>query len=188
MEKVTAAFDAWNKPQVAQSAPRIMTILFTDMVGSTLLTQSRGDQAAQEVVRRHNIIVRSALAQFSGREIKHTGDGIMASFASASNGAEAAVTIQRAIAAHVRDHPDLPLELRIGMDAGEPIEEDDDLFGTTVQLASRVCATGASGQIMCTNVVRELSAGKGLEFVFRGTQDLKGFKEKIPLYEVLWNR
>jgi class 3 adenylate cyclase len=130
--------------------------------------------------------VRSVLAALSGKEIKHTGDGIMAAFASAANGVEAAVAIQRAVRAHTDDHPDLPIEIRIGMDAGEPIEEDDDLFGTTVQLASRACAAAHSGQIMCTNVVRELSAGKGQDFVSRGLHALKGFKEKIALFEVQW--
>jgi class 3 adenylate cyclase len=185
--RLSKLFDAWNKPlQANQAAPRIMTILFTDMVGSTDLTQSRGDVAAQDLVRRHNSIVRAALAEFSGREVKHTGDGIMASFASAANGVEAAVAIQKATAAHNQKHRDLPLHLRIGINAGEPIEEEDDLFGTTVQLAARVCANSGVDEIYCTNVVRELSAGKSLTFVPRGDHDLKGFKQKVQLFEVLW--
>lgn len=186
-EGVGKVFETWNKPQsAAQGTPRIVTILFTDMVGSTDLTQSRGDQAAQHVVRRHNSIVRGALAECSGKEIKHTGDGIMASFNSAANGVEAAMAIQRAIAEHNERHPEQQLHLRIGMNAGEPIEEEDDLFGTTVQLAARVCAKAETDEILCTNVVRELSAGKGLRFAAKGAQELKGFKDPVPLYQVFW--
>lgn len=187
LDQVKMGFDSWNKPQATAAATRIVTVLFTDMVGSTDLTQARGDHAAQDVVRRHNSIVRTALAEFAGKEIKHTGDGIMASFASASHGVEAAVIIQRACAAHNEKRPDLPLHLRIGLNAGEPIEEEDDLFGTTVQLSARVCAKAGTDEILCTNVVRELSAGKDLVFATKGVHDLKGFKDPVTLYEVLWD-
>jgi class 3 adenylate cyclase len=186
-DQVGSVFESWNKPQTTQAAPRIVTVLFTDMVGSTDMTQSRGDVAAQEIVRRHNNIVRAALAEYAGKEVKHTGDGIMASFSSAVNGVEAAVSIQRAVASHNLKHSDLPLHLRIGINAGEPIEEEDDLFGGTVQLAARVCAHADSDEIYCTNVVRELSAGKGLTFVTKGAHELKGFKDRVPLYEVMWD-
>lgn len=187
LDQVAKVFETWNRPQQAAStSPRIVTVLFTDMVGSTDLTQARGDHAAQDIVRRHNSIVRTALAEYTGKEIKHTGDGIMASFASASNGVEAAIVIQRACAAHNEKRPDLPLHLRIGLNAGEPIEEEDDLFGTTVQLSARVCAEADTDEILCTNVVRELSAGKDLTFTEKGGHELKGFKDPVTLYEVLW--
>lgn len=186
-DQIGQMFEAWNKPQPASPASnRIITVLFTDMVGSTDLTQARGDHAAQDVVRRHNSIVRTALAEYAGKEIKHTGDGIMASFASSSNAIEAAIVIQRACAAHNDTNSDLPLHLRIGLNAGEPIEEEDDLFGTTVQLSARVCANAETDAILCTNVVRELAAGRELTFVSKGVQSLKGFKDPVPLYEVLW--
>ena len=137
-------------------------------------------------MRRHNNIVRTALLEFAGKEIKHTGDGIMASFASASNGVEAAIVIQRACNAHNKGRPDLELHLRIGLNAGEPIEEEDDLFGSTVQLSARVCAEAETDEILCTNVVRELSSGKDLTFAAKGATDLKGFKDPIALYKVLW--
>lgn len=185
-ELIATALDSWNKPQSQQSTPRIITVLFTDMVGSTDMTQTQGDQAAQTVVRRHNTIVRAALAQHAGKEVKHTGDGIMASFVSAVNGVEAAVAIQKAVAAHNAKHPDQSLHLRIGMNAGEPIEEEDDLFGSTVQLAARVCAKADTDQILCTNVVRELSAGKNFDFSNQGKFDLKGFRDPMELFEVNW--
>ncbi len=187
LDQVIKVFESWNRPQQAAAAPaRIVTVLFTDMVGSTDLTQARGDHAAQDIVRRHNSIVRTALAEYAGKEVKHTGDGIMASFSSTANGVEAAIVIQRACAVHNEKRPDLPLHLRIGLNAGEPIEEEDDLFGTTVQLSARVCAKADTDEILCTNVVRELSAGKDLSFTAKGVHDLKGFKDPVALYEVLW--
>ena len=181
-------FEQWNKPQAqaASAASRIMTVMFTDMVGSTDMTQAQGDRAAQYVVRRHNTIVRNALAQHSGKEIKHTGDGIMASFSSAASGVEAAIAIQRSIAKHNHQTPEQPLHIRIGINAGEPIEEEEDLFGTTVQLAARVCARCDTDGILCSNVVKELASGRGLVFQSLGAQELKGFKEQVVLYQVEW--
>jgi class 3 adenylate cyclase len=181
-------FDRWNKPQgqAAAAASRIMTVMFTDMVGSTDMTQAQGDKAAQYVVRRHNTIVRNALAQHSGKEIKHTGDGIMASFSSAASGVEAAIAIQRAIGKHNAQSPQQALHIRIGINAGEPIEEEEDLFGTTVQLAARVCARCDADEILCSNVVKELASGRGLVFESLGAQELKGFKEQVVLYQVGW--
>jgi class 3 adenylate cyclase len=137
----------------------LVTVLFTDMEGSTTLTQRLGDAKAQEVLRAHNTIVRDALKAHGGSEIKHTGDGIMASFPSASRALECAIIIQRAVAAQVGEHPEMPLRVRVGLNAGEPVVEDQDLFGTAVQLAARICAHAEPGQIVVPTVVRELAAG-----------------------------
>ena len=144
-------FDAWGKPQQAQAQPRMVAVMFTDMVGSTDMTQAKGDQAAQVIVRRHNSIVRAALAEYGGKQIKHTGDGIMAAFPSPASGVEASVAIQRAVAANNARFPDQSLFLRIGINAGEPIEEEEDMFGGMVQLAARVCAAAGTNQIFCSN-------------------------------------
>jgi adenylate cyclase len=185
MIKLQSSLKDWNKPATQKKASGLMTVVFTDMVGSTDLTQARGDQAAQEIVRKHNAIVRTALTQFAGREVKHTGDGIMASFASAANAVEAMVQIQRQVTAHNEKQPNLPLHLRIGLNAGEPIQEEDDLFGSTVQLSARVCAATDSDQILCTQSVKDLAGPVGT-FVDGGTHSLKGFKEKFQLWEVVW--
>lgn len=186
LKKLDGALEAWNRPGARQQAQRIVTVLFTDIVGSTDLTQTQGDVAVQGLVRRHNAIVRNALSEFDGREIKHTGDGIMASFASTANAVDAAIAVQRAVAGYGASPGNLPLRLRIGINAGEPIEEEDDLFGTTVQLAARLCAKAEPEQILCSNVVRELSAGKGRRFDAKGAQALKGFPDPVPLFEVAW--
>ncbi|MCR6632361.1 MAG: adenylate/guanylate cyclase domain-containing protein [Magnetospirillum sp.] len=179
------AFLEWNRK--GDKKAQIVTIMFTDMVGSTDMTQARGDAAAQEVVRRHNSIVRGALAQFGGKEIKHTGDGIMASFATAAAAVEATIAIQRQVDQHNQRLPNQALHLRIGLNAGEPIEEEDDLFGATVQLAARVCAATNADQVLCTGVVKDLTVGKGAA-TFRavGTKYLKGFKDAVALFEVVW--
>jgi class 3 adenylate cyclase len=174
-------------PPVPASDSAFRTILFTDMEGSTSLTQRLGDAAAQDVLRTHNSIVRDALTAHSGTEIKHTGDGIMASFTSASASLEAAVAIQKALADHNQAHPDAAIRVRIGLNAGEPVAEDEDLFGTAVQLAARVCDKAEPGQILASNVVQELAAGKDFDFTDQGEATLKGFERPVRLHEVRWH-
>lgn len=162
-----------------------VTILFTDMESSTPLTSRLGDEGAQELVRAHNRIVREALNRHRGTEIKHTGDGIMASFASATAGLECAIDIQRLVAAR-NDEADVGFRVRIGLNAGEPVAEESDLFGTAVQLAARIRDHAQAGEILVSNVVRELVAGKGFLFSDRGHAALKGFDEPARIFEVHW--
>ena len=158
------------------------TIMFTDLEGSTTLTQRIGDEPAQAVLRSHDAIVRSALAANSGREIKHTGDGIMAAFDAPSAAIECAINIQRKVTTE-----NLAARVRIGINAGEPVAEGDDLFGTAVQLARRICDHGEGGDILVANVVRELAAGKGFAFADRGEAVLKGFEDATRVYAVSWS-
>ncbi len=164
----------------------LVTILFTDIEGSTTLTQRLGDAKAQEVLRAHNAIVRDALKAHSGSEIKHTGDGIMASFTSASRALECAIAIQRALAQRNESNPDTPIRVRIGLNAGEPVVEEDDLFGTAVQLAARIAAKAEGEEILVSDTLRGLVAGKGFLFADRGEVALRGFEEPVRLYEVRW--
>jgi class 3 adenylate cyclase len=164
----------------------LLTILFTDVEGSTNLTQRLGDAKSQEVLRAHNAAVRDALKAHAGTEIKHTGDGIMASFASAARALGCAVAIQRALTDYNQEHPEAPIRVRIGLNAGEPVAEEEDLFGTAVQLARRICDRAEPGQILASNVVQELAAGKGFVFGDEGDVALKGFERPVRLYEVSW--
>jgi class 3 adenylate cyclase len=166
--------------------PGIRTILFTDIVDSTLLTQQIGDEAAMKLLRVHDLIVRDALADLGGREIKHTGDGIMASFVSAAAAVRCATRIQNELSKRNGDGEDEPLKIRIGMAAGEPVEHHDDLFGATVQLAARLCALAEPEQIMAANVVRDLCLGKKFSFRDHGEKELKGFNRAVSVYEVEW--
>ncbi|MFB3092903.1 MAG: adenylate/guanylate cyclase domain-containing protein, partial [Dehalococcoidia bacterium] len=167
-------------------APDIVhTILFTDVEGSTALTQRLGDAKARELLREHERMVREALKAHGGSEVKTMGDGFMASFSSATKALDCAIAVQRAFAAHDKSAEE-PILVRIGLNAGEPIAEDDDLFGTAVNEATRITATAKGGEILVSNVVRELAKGKDFLFADRGEASLKGFDEPVRLYEVRW--
>ena len=186
--QLTGALDAWRNPAKLEEQTGPLAVMFTDIVDSTTMTVTVGDDAAQYVVRTHNRIVRSALTNYSGREVKHTGDGIMASFATVSNAVEAAIEMLRRVAANNTAEGDIPLHLRIGINAGEPVIEDDDLFGITVQLSARLCAAAQSDQIVVSEVVRGLCSGKDITFNTLGERVMKGFREPIPLYEAVWRK
>ena len=164
----------------------IRTILFTDIVDSTSLTRRLGDEAAMELLAVHDSIVRNALAELGGREIKHLGDGIMASFVSAASAVKCASRVQREIARHGQEHKDRPFNVRLGIAAGEPVERHNDLFGCTVQLAARLCSHAQSQQILVSNVVAELCEGKALPFEDLGEVTLKGFDQPVRAHAVSW--
>ena len=113
------------------------------------------------------------------------GDGFMAAFTSASGALDAATAMQRAITDHFAA-TETPIRIRVGINAGEPIAEDDDLFGTAVIVAARVAARANGGEILTTEGVRHLVAGKGYGFSDHGTAELKGFEEPMRLYAVAW--
>jgi class 3 adenylate cyclase len=174
----------------APEAGAFRTILFTDVEGSTALTQRLGDAKAREVLREHERIVREALKSHGGSELKTTGDGFMASFSSATRALESAIAMQRAFAKHNQSAEE-PILVRVGMNAGEPIAEDDpdgrsDLFGTAVIEAARIAAAAKGGEILVSDVVRQLAKGKDFLFADRGEVALKGFDEPVRLYEVRW--
>ena len=164
--------------------PGFRTVLFTDIVDSTSLTQSLGDEVAMELLRVHDKVVRDALAASSGREVKHTGDGIMASFISAAAAVRCAAQIQRELAR--REKSEHQIKVRIGGAAGEPVERDNDIFGSTVQLAARLCSHAEPEQILVSNVVAELCIGKGLLFRPLGEVSLKGFDRPVQVHAVDW--
>ena len=161
-------------------------ILFTDMQGSTALTGQLGDAKAMELLRIHNGIIRQSLTAHEGREVKHTGDGFMVCFSSASQAVECAIAILRAFDAYNRQNPAMAIHLRVGLTAGEPVEEDQDLFGATVQLAARLCAGARTDSILVSGVVRDLCLGKKLPFMNPVDKRFKGFDRPIRVHEVGW--
>ena len=168
--------------------PGIRTVLFTDIVNSTTITQSLGDEAAMAMLGVHDTIVREALSGLGGREIKHTGDGIMASFVSAAGAVRCAIQIQRELEKHAQTNPERPLKVRVGAAAGEPVEQNNDLFGSTVQLAARLCAHAQPEQILVSNAIAELCIGKGLMFEDLGEVDLKGFGSPVHTHGAAWRQ
>jgi class 3 adenylate cyclase len=168
--------------------PGIRTILFTDVVNSTILTQSLGDEAALAILGVHDTIVRDALSASGGREVKHTGDGIMASFVSAAGAIRCAIQIQRELDKHAQANPERPLKVRVGAAAGEPVEQNNDLFGSTVQLAARLCAHAQPEQILVSNAIPDLCIGKGLLFEELGEVVLKGFGSPVRAHAATWKQ
>jgi class 3 adenylate cyclase len=162
------------------------TIVFTDLEGSTGMTQRLGDEAALKLLLAHDELMRGCLAQHGGSRVKHTGDGLMASFTSVARAVECMISMQHALAAHSRETPDRPLRARMGAAAGEPVSANEDLFGATVQLAARLCDHAHPGQIMVAGVVRDLCIGKTFSFHEHGAVDLKGFAEPVRVYQVRW--
>lgn len=170
------------------SGSAFRTILFTDMKGSTALTRQLGDAGAMDLLRTHNAVVRKALQSHQGREVKHTGDGFMVCFASVSGAVECAIATLKAFEAYNRDNPAMPIHIKIGISAGEPIEEDKDFFGAAVQLAARLCGSAQQDQILVSDGVRELCLGKSLQFVNQGNRRLKGFDGPVRVHQVEWTQ
>jgi class 3 adenylate cyclase len=168
--------------------PGIRTILFTDVANSTSLTQSLGDDGALAVLGVHDTIVRDALSALGGREVKHTGDGIMASFVSAASAVRCAIQIQRELDKHAQANPGRSLKVRVGAAAGEPVEQNNDLFGSTVQLAARLCAHAQPEQILVSNAIPDLCIGKGLLFEELGEVALKGFGYPVRAHAAAWKQ
>ena len=159
--------------------PGIRTVLFTDVVNSTTLTQSLGDEAALAILGVHDTIARDALSALGGREVKHTGDGIMAAFLSAADAVRFACRVQEALQQHNEPGPEFPVTVRIGISAGEPVEQGNDLFGSTVQLAARLCAQADPGQVLVSSMVAELCDGESLKFSETREVQLKGFERDV---------
>ena len=156
----------------------LRAIVFTDIEGSTELSTRFGDDVAMQVVSTHDTIVRTLLSENAGREIKHTGDGILASFTSITAALRATIEIHRRAAD--QEH----LAIKIGISAGEPVDGSGDIYGASVNLAARICAHASGGQTLVASTVKDLSIGKSVDFEDRGSIALKGFPDPIRLYEV----
>ena len=158
-----------------------VTILFTDLIGSASLFERQGDEAADALRREHFAALRRAVAEHGGREVKSTGDGLMVAFSSAVAAVRCAVGMQRATAAAGQ------LELSVGLDAGEPLPEGEDLYGTPVIIASRLCDAAAAGEILASEVVCRIAAPRVAEPIHpAGALRLRGISERVAASRVLW--
>ena len=171
--------------QARKAQGGLVTVLFTDIVGHTEMMQRLGDANGRDVLREHERITRETLKTHGGAEVKTMGDGFMASFGSVTHAMECAIALQRAFAGHSENEGE-PLHVRVGLNAGEPIAEDGDLFGATVILASRIAAKADAGEILIPEPVRHLLSGKAFTFSDRGEYAMKGFDDAVRLYEVRW--
>jgi class 3 adenylate cyclase len=160
------------------------TILFTDLEGSTAILESVGQSAFMVLLTQHDLIIRRALVASHGREVKHTGDGIMASFDDVRQALECAATIQDGFDERTASGSTPELRVRIGLAAGEPVDHNDDMFGSTVNLASRLCDAAQPGQILVSQLVRDLGVERGFTFRDAGERVLKGFPVPVAVFEL----
>lgn len=184
---LTALLNEWNLPEKRPTVPSVITFVFTDIVGSTAMTQKLGNAGAQKAVRAHNTAVRNAISARHGREVKHTGDGIMATFPDPPSAVAAVMQMQREIAAHNSANPNLEVGVRIGVNVGEAVEEENDFFGAAVQMTARICDKATKGNIWVSQAVVDACKGQKIGFIPRGGFEMKGIQGRKNLYEVGWS-
>ncbi len=165
-----------------------MTLLFTDLAGSSALLQRLGDEAGDDLRRRYFGVLREAVRDAGGQEVKNLGDGLMVVFESAAAASRCAIAMQRAIE---RDGsgPGPRLGVRIGLHVGEPARDEDDFFGAAVVVAKRLCDAASPGQILVSDLVRGLVAPKS-GFVFTPVADvpLKGMDDQVAAFALDWRQ
>ncbi|HUR51991.1 MAG TPA: AAA family ATPase [Mycobacteriales bacterium] len=167
-----------------------VTIMFTDIVGSTTLRTTLGDREADELFRLHDQLVLEQITENRGEDQKAAlGDGFLAVFASTRRALAAAVGVQRALDDFNRARPGPPLTVRVGLNTGEVSWQDGHLSGEAVHAASRVCAAAKGGQILASDVTRQLAGTvPDVSFLDTGEHDLKGFPQPWRLWDVVWVR
>jgi pimeloyl-ACP methyl ester carboxylesterase len=153
----------------------VLTVLFTDIVGSTARVSQLGDRRWQRLLDEHDAVVRSTLARFGGREVETTGDGFLASFEGPARAIRAATAIRTELAEY-------GLGIRVGLHTGEVELTGDRIHGIAVHIAARVLALAGAGEILCTRTVKDLVAGAGFRFTDRGIHRLKGVPDEWQLY------
>lgn len=164
-----------------------VTIMFTDIEGSTVLRTSLGDERAEALFRHHDALVRGEVAGHQGRALKTIGDGFLVAFTSVRRAIACAVEIQRTVAAYNRQHPGVGLRVRIGLNTGEVIQENDDVSGEAVHAAQRICDEARGVGIVVANVTKELAGTvPDITFADRGETELKGFPVPLRLWQVGW--
>ncbi len=162
-----------------------VTIMFTDVEESTRLLSSRGFTASHEIMKAYETIIDEKVAEHAGRRIKGLGDGFMISFGSARHGVECALAIQQAITDYSKLNPERKIRIRIGLNTGEVVEEGGDIFGAAVNVAARVAGKAKGGQILVSEIVRQLVGPVAeMNFEFRGRYKLKGFPDRWRLHQV----
>jgi class 3 adenylate cyclase len=184
------AFAGVESPPLAapsnDGSPSLQTIFFSDLEGHTAMMSRLGDARGRELLREHERLTREALRAHGGREVKAMGDGFIASFGSAQRALECAIALQQAISDPACALAGERVGVRVGINAGEPIAEDGDLFGASVIAAARIAAKATGGQVLASDVVRQLVAGKGFLFSDTGEHDLKGLEDPVRLWELRW--
>jgi len=168
----------------AQRGTSFRAILFTDLEGSTSLLEAVGQGEFMLLLTEHDLIIRRALVASDGHEVKHTGDGIMASFADVGGALRCALAIQAGFAARAASVDGPTLRVRIGLAAGEPVDHNNDLFGSSVTLAARICDAAEAGHVLCSDLVYEHGVAEGFTLNEVDPRALKGFAEATRVFEL----
>ncbi len=189
-EKAARQADRTPTPRLEQpvAAGDTFTLLFTDIVGSTVLAERLGDQRWSELLREHNTLVRDEISRHGGDEVKNQGDGFMVAFRSARRALLAAIGIQRALEDHRRSHPEHPLHVRIGVHSGEVVADDGDLHGRNVVLASRISDLAGPDEVLASALTKQLAdAGGDLCFGAGRHVPLKGLSGEWLVHPLEWS-
>jgi len=186
IDAVTVSVEKERPDLRAHASPDgTVTILFSDIENSTILTEQFGDRRWLEVLHAHNGIIREQVAAHGGFEVKSQGDGFMIAFQSAAGGLRCAIAVQHALADHAREHPDTAVRVRMGLHTGEVIKEEEDFFGKNVILAARIGARAKGGQVLVSSTMKDITQSLG-EFTFGGGEEtsLKGLSGTYQIYEL----
>jgi class 3 adenylate cyclase len=162
--------------------------MYTDLAGSTALLDALGDAAFMALLSEHDVIIRRAIVAWNGREVKHTGDGFMASFDTVGDALDCSLAMQTGFVERSHEDQAHKLLVRVGLAAGEPVDHNEDMYGKAVNLASRICDAAQPGFILVSDVVEQLGSRDGFEFSAEGTRTLKGFSLPVPVYSLLGSR
>lgn len=160
----------------------VRSLIFTDIVGSSNIFNLHGDEFGYEILNIHNEIVRAKLDRYEGVEVKHTGDGILASFESCGRAVKASLNIIQSVKDHSAEFPLVGFSVRIGVNIGNILIGDDDIYGASVNLAARLCNLANDADVLCTGIVRARCETKGYQFVDGGDTEVKGFEDRIPVH------
>jgi class 3 adenylate cyclase len=187
IERIVSWVEAEQPDLRRASAPDgTVTLLFSDIEGSSGLTERLGDDRWMELLNTHNTIVRAQLDEHGGYEVKSQGDGFMVAFPTARQAVMCAIDIQRALLRRAA-RSDFPIRVRIGIHTGEAIHRQGDFFGRSVVLAARIADHAQGGEILLSTLARELVAERGdIQLRYAGEAEFKGLDGRHRLFEVTW--
>lgn len=170
-----------------RASPVQRTLLATDIEGFTRTVRRLGDGYGRTLIRTHNRLLRDCLQRNRGREVAHTGDGILAAFGSLRRAIACAAEMQRALQRYNVGHDDAPLRVRIGLHVGAPLPEEGRLFGSCVNETVRICSAAQAGRVLVSELVWQLATNGEFQFSDSGLFDLKGLDQPLHLYELDWS-
>jgi len=185
-EAILTDIDAWTGAEQKPAMPKVTTFLFTDIVDAKALSQRLGNMHAQRVVKAHDEAVREAVTKQKGRQVSHTGDGVIATFPDPAKAVAAAQAIQQKLDAHNQRLPHLSANVRIAVHAGEAVEENGAFFGATYKFTAKVCEMAKAGQILAGDVIRSFCKSSPHLFAPAGEIMVEELGKTRAVVEVSW--